>query len=48
MYSHTSLPSAVTSKKCPSVSEQMNVLPLGSRWCLDPIWLKNPWLFTDW
>ena len=37
MYSQAKSPLEVTSKKWPSVSEQMNVLPLGRRCALDPM-----------
>ena len=47
MYSQTSSPLLVTSKKWPSVSEQMKVLPFVRRWPLEPMWLKKPWLFTE-
>jgi hypothetical protein len=47
MYSQDSLPSAVTSKKWPSVSEQMKVPPFGRRCALEPMWLKNPWLLAE-
>ena len=37
MYSQASSPLAVISKKWPSVSEQMKILPFGSRCALEPM-----------
>ena len=42
MYSHTSSPPAVTSKRWPLVPEQIKVLPLVNRCEPEPMWLKNP------
>ena len=46
-YSHTTSPSRVTSKRCPSVIAQISVLPFGSRWQPEPMWLKKPWLLRE-